>query len=53
MRLTLVRHATLLLETSVGRVLVDPMLDPAGARPPIENTPNEHRNPLVELPLAT
>ena len=52
MRLTLVRHATLLLDTeSFGRVLVDPMLDPAGARPPIEDTPNERRNPLVELPM--
>jgi L-ascorbate metabolism protein UlaG (beta-lactamase superfamily) len=50
MRVTLVRHATLLLETSGGRVLVDPMLDDAGTRPPIENTPNQARNPLVELP---
>jgi L-ascorbate metabolism protein UlaG (beta-lactamase superfamily) len=50
-KLALVRHATLLLETSVGRVLVDPMLDPAGARPPIENTPNQRPNPLVELPF--
>jgi len=50
MKLTLVRHATLVLETSAGRVLVDPMLDPAGARPPIEDTPNDLRNPLVELP---
>jgi len=51
-RLTLVRHATLLLETSVGRVLVDPMLRAAGTGPPIENTPNQRPNPLVELPLA-
>jgi L-ascorbate metabolism protein UlaG (beta-lactamase superfamily) len=51
MKLTLVRHATLALETSGGRVLVDPMLDPAGARPPIESTPNQLRNPLVELPI--
>jgi L-ascorbate metabolism protein UlaG (beta-lactamase superfamily) len=51
-RLTLVRHATLLLETSVGRVLVDPMLDLAGARPAIENTPNQRPNPLVELPRS-
>ena len=50
MRVTLVRHATLLLETSGGRVLVDPMLDDAGTRPPIEDTPNQVRNPLVELP---
>jgi L-ascorbate metabolism protein UlaG (beta-lactamase superfamily) len=51
MRLTLVRHATLVLETSVGRVLVDPMLRRAATTPPIENTPNPVRNPLVELPV--
>jgi len=49
--LTLVRNATLLLETSQGRVLVDPMLRAAGTTPPIENTPNPVRNPLVELPM--
>jgi L-ascorbate metabolism protein UlaG (beta-lactamase superfamily) len=51
MKVTLVRHATLLLETRAGRILVDPMLDPAGERAPIEDTPNPLRNPLVELPL--
>lgn len=51
MKLTLVRHATLLLETSHGRVLVDPMLGAAGTAPPIEDTPNQVPNPLVELPL--
>ena len=51
MKLTLVRHATLLLETSVGRVLVDPMLKAAGTAPPIENTPNQVPNPLVELSM--
>ena len=51
MKITLVRHATLLLETSVGRILVDPMLRAAGTSPPIESTPNPRRNPLVELPL--
>jgi L-ascorbate metabolism protein UlaG (beta-lactamase superfamily) len=51
-RLTLVRHATLLLETSHGRVLVDPMLRAARTTPPIENTPNQKPNPLVELPLS-
>lgn len=51
MRLRLVRHATLLLETSLGRILVDPMLRAAGTTPPIENTPNPVRNPLVELPI--
>ena len=51
MNLTLVRHATLLLDTSFGRVLVDPMLAPAGTMPPIEDTANQVPNPLVELPL--
>jgi L-ascorbate metabolism protein UlaG (beta-lactamase superfamily) len=31
-------------------LLVDPMLDPKGARPPVEDTIDERRNPLVELP---
>ena len=52
MRITLVRNATLLLELAGRRILVDPMLDPAGARPPIEQTANPVRNPTVELPFA-
>jgi L-ascorbate metabolism protein UlaG (beta-lactamase superfamily) len=52
MRLTLVRHATLLIEMAGIRLLVDPMLDPAGARPPVEDSPNQRPNPLVELPVA-
>jgi L-ascorbate metabolism protein UlaG (beta-lactamase superfamily) len=51
-KVQLVRNATLLLDTSVGRVLVDPMLRDAGTSPPIENTPNPRPNPLVELPLS-
>jgi L-ascorbate metabolism protein UlaG (beta-lactamase superfamily) len=51
MNITLVRNATLLLDTSAGRMLVDPMLDAAGARPPIEDTENPVRNPTVELPF--
>ena len=51
MNITLVRNATLILDTPAGRLLVDPMLDPAGARPPIEDTANPVRNPTVELPL--
>ena len=50
MRLRLIRHATLLVELAGSCVLVDPMLDPAGARPPVADTPNDRRNPLVELP---
>jgi L-ascorbate metabolism protein UlaG (beta-lactamase superfamily) len=41
----------LLLDTSLGRVLVDPMLAPAGTMPPIEDTANQVPNPLVDLPL--
>jgi L-ascorbate metabolism protein UlaG (beta-lactamase superfamily) len=50
-KLTLVRNATLLLESSLGRILVDPMLRAAGTTPPIEDTPNPRPNPLVELPV--
>jgi L-ascorbate metabolism protein UlaG (beta-lactamase superfamily) len=50
MRLRLIRHATVLVELGGRRLLVDPMLDPAGARPPVANTANDRRNPLVELP---
>jgi len=50
MRLRLIRHATLLVEIGGRRVLIDPMLDPAGARPAVANTPNDRRNPLCELP---
>jgi L-ascorbate metabolism protein UlaG (beta-lactamase superfamily) len=52
MRLTLVRHATLLVELGGRRLLVDPMLDEAGARPPIVNTPNPVPNPTAGLPVA-
>jgi L-ascorbate metabolism protein UlaG (beta-lactamase superfamily) len=50
-RLTLVRNATLILELSEKRILVDPMLDDVGARPPIEKTANPVRNPTVPLPF--
>jgi L-ascorbate metabolism protein UlaG (beta-lactamase superfamily) len=50
MRLRLIRNATLAVKVAGRHLLVDPMLDPAGARPPVEDTPNPRRNPLVELP---
>ncbi|MEA2228341.1 MAG: hypothetical protein QOF04_1971 [Solirubrobacteraceae bacterium] len=52
MELTLVRSATLLVDMAGRRFLVDPMLDPAGARDAIANTANARSNPLVELPTA-
>ncbi len=51
MRLTLIRSATVIVELRGRRILVDPMLAPAGAHPPIENTANPVRNPTVELPF--
>jgi L-ascorbate metabolism protein UlaG (beta-lactamase superfamily) len=50
MRLRLIRNATLAVKVAGRYLLVDPMLDPAGARPPVEDTANPRRNPLVELP---
>jgi L-ascorbate metabolism protein UlaG (beta-lactamase superfamily) len=50
MHVRLIRNATLLVHIGAHRLLVDPMLDPAGARPPVEGTPSRRRNPLVELP---
>jgi len=49
--LTLVRNATLLLELAGKRVLVDPMLDDEGARPPIDGTRNPVPNPTAPLPM--
>jgi L-ascorbate metabolism protein UlaG (beta-lactamase superfamily) len=51
MRLRLIRHATILLEYAGHTLLVDPMLDDAGTRPAIQNSPNPRNNPLVALPL--
>jgi len=51
MRITLVRSATVILEVAGRRILVDPMLDDVGTRPPIEQTRNQVANPTVPLPL--
>jgi L-ascorbate metabolism protein UlaG (beta-lactamase superfamily) len=50
MRITLVRSATLVLELQGRRILVDPMLDDVGTRPPIEGTRNQVPNPTAPLP---
>jgi L-ascorbate metabolism protein UlaG (beta-lactamase superfamily) len=49
--LTLVRHATLVVDYAGKRLLVDPMLGDPGSAPPVENTPNQRPNPLVPLPV--
>ena len=51
MILTLVRHATLVLDYGGRRLLVDPMLGDEGSAPPIEDSPNQRPNPLVPLPF--
>jgi L-ascorbate metabolism protein UlaG (beta-lactamase superfamily) len=51
MKLQLIRHATLMLLTKEGKILVDPVLSPAGAMPPIKNSANDRRNPLGDLPV--
>jgi L-ascorbate metabolism protein UlaG (beta-lactamase superfamily) len=50
-RITLIRSATIVVELAGRRILVDPMLDDVGARPPIEQTGNQVRNPTVPLPV--
>lgn len=46
----LLRHATLVVEYGDQVFLVDPMLAAPETSPPIENSPNDRRNPLVPLP---
>jgi L-ascorbate metabolism protein UlaG (beta-lactamase superfamily) len=50
-QLTLVRNATVVIELGGRRVLVDPMLDDMGSRPPIQGTRNQVANPTVPLPF--
>ncbi|TVY10745.1 MBL fold metallo-hydrolase [Paenibacillus cremeus] len=52
MKLQLIRHATLRLQYAGMEFLIDPMLCDAGVNPPIANSTNDRRNPLVSLPLA-
>lgn len=52
MEIRLVRSATLIVKLGDHRLLVDPMLGPAGSMPPVEDTANPRRNPLVGLPFG-
>ncbi|HET9222488.1 MAG TPA: MBL fold metallo-hydrolase [Roseiflexaceae bacterium] len=52
MQIHFLRHATLVLAIEGLYILVDPMLSPAGAMPPVANAADDRRVPLVELPLA-
>ena len=50
MNYTLIRNAAAVLSIGGTSFLIDPALDPVGARPPVANTPNQKPNPLVPLP---
>lgn len=52
MEITLVRSATLVVSLGGRTLLVDPMLGAAGSMPPVEDTANPRRNPLVGLPFG-
>lgn len=49
MKIQLLRHATLLIAINGKKILVDPMLGPAGGMAPFANSLNQQRNPLVAL----
>jgi L-ascorbate metabolism protein UlaG (beta-lactamase superfamily) len=50
MKIQQIRNATIILELGSHRILVDPMLAPKGALPPLRVFSARQRNPLVELP---
>lgn len=52
MKLQLIRHATLWLQYAGVNFLIDPMFSDARVNPPIVNSTNDRRNPLVPLPFA-
>lgn len=51
MKLQLIRHATMMIEVSSHRILVDPVFSQAGTLEPIPGVANLSANPLVELPV--
>lgn len=46
----LVRNATPLVDVGDVTFLVDPMFSSPGENPPVPNSPNDRRNPLVPMP---
>jgi len=53
MKISQLRNATALLHLGDHRILVDPMLAPEGALPPLKLFSRRERNPLVNLPAGT
>lgn len=52
MKITQLRNATVVLEIGAYRILVDPMLAPKDALPPLKFLSQRQRNPLVDLPAV-
>ncbi|HEX7645882.1 MAG TPA: MBL fold metallo-hydrolase [Noviherbaspirillum sp.] len=52
MKITQLRNATVMLEIGKSRILIDPMLAPQGALPPLKFIGGRQRNPIVALPEA-
>ncbi|SHH17654.1 MBL fold metallo-hydrolase [Massilia sp. CF038] len=51
MHITQLRNATIIIQTGAHRILVDPMLAPKGALPPLRLFDGKRlRNPLLDLP---
>ncbi|WP_135822081.1 MBL fold metallo-hydrolase [Halostella litorea] len=46
----LIRNATVLVDVGDTTFLVDPMFTPQGENPPVPNSPNDRKNPLVPMP---
>lgn len=51
MEIQFYRHATHAILYKNQRLLIDPMFSPAGTLAPVANAANDHRNPLVNLPV--
>lgn len=53
MRITQLRNATAVIDLGGHRILVDPMLAPRHALPPLKMFGRRERNPVVDLPPVT
>jgi len=53
MKITQLRNATVVIESGPHKILVDPMLAPKDALPPLKLFGERMRNPIVDLPPVT
>lgn len=51
-KVQLLRHATLIIEMNGKKMLLDPFFLPKDTIDPIQNSNNDRRNPMVELPIS-